>query len=132
MAACPQDSQDVTLVSADPDLLLCWKKKVKQGRECSLLMECKNGKVTTTLKVTKVRNSEARTPASTKRSQAEKTKKGSSGKKKNLVKLLAYHKRLVEEKSLPLSNLMLKHDKNPAYGRHQLSRPMRIEGPIQI
>ena len=21
--------------------------------------------------------------------------------------------------------------KNPAYGRHQLSRPMRIEGPIQ-
>ena len=22
--------------------------------------------------------------------------------------------------------------KNPAYGRHQLSRPMRIEGPIQI
>ena len=24
------------------------------------------------------------------------------------------------------------HKKNPAYGRHQLSRPMRIEGPIQI
>ena len=23
-------------------------------------------------------------------------------------------------------------DKNPAYGRHQLSRPMRIVGPIQI
>ena len=22
--------------------------------------------------------------------------------------------------------------KNPAYGRHQLSRPMRIEGPVQI
>ena len=22
--------------------------------------------------------------------------------------------------------------KNPAYGRHQLSRPMRIVGPIQI
>ena len=23
------------------------------------------------------------------------------------------------------------NNKNPAYGRHQLSRPMRIEGPIQ-
>ena len=23
-------------------------------------------------------------------------------------------------------------NKNPAYGRHQLSRPMRIVGPIQI
>ena len=25
-----------------------------------------------------------------------------------------------------------KEDKNPAFGRHQLSRPMRIVGPIQI
>ena len=25
-----------------------------------------------------------------------------------------------------------RHRKNPAYGRHQLSRPMRIVGPIQF
>ena len=109
MAACPQDLQDVTLAWTDPDIILCWEKKVKQGRECSLLLEYKNGKVTTTLKVGKVNSSEARTPALTSKSQAEKNKQGSGGKKKKLAKLLDYHKRLVEEKGLPPSNLMVKH-----------------------
>ena len=57
MSVSPQDSQDVTLASADPDLLLCWERKVKQGKECSLLLEYRSGKVTTTLKVSKVRGS---------------------------------------------------------------------------
>ena len=32
------------------------------------------------------------------------------------------------------ASVILRKDeyKNPAYGRHQLSRPVRIEGPIQI
>ena len=29
------------------------------------------------------------------------------------------------------NSIVLSLEKNPAYGRHQLSRPMRIEGPIQ-
>ena len=32
----------------------------------------------------------------------------------------------------PLCWLMMSKEKNPAYGRHQLSRPMRIIEPIQI
>ena len=44
MSVSPQDSQDVTLASADPDLLSCWERKVKQGRECSFLLEYRNEK----------------------------------------------------------------------------------------
>ena len=83
---------------------------MKQGRECSLLLEYRNGKVTTTLKVSKLRRSEARTPISDTKSQAEKINKGYGGKKKkNLSKLLDYHQKLVDEKGLPPSKLMLKH-----------------------
>ena len=102
-----QDSQDVTLAYADPDLLHCWGNKVKQGRECSLLLEYKNGKVSTTLKVCNAVKSEARPPKLDSKSLAEKKKPTKGGKK--LTKLLAYHKRLVDEKGLPPSNLMLQH-----------------------
>ena len=60
----PKDSQDVTLASADPDLVLCWEHKVKQGKECSLLLEFKNGNVITTLKVSKSKNFEDKTQKS--------------------------------------------------------------------
>ena len=108
MAAGPKDSKDVTLASADPDLVLCWEQKVKQGRECSLLLEFKNGKVTTTLKVCKPRSFEAKALNVNLKSQAEKKGEKQKRKKPNLTKLLAYHKRLVEERGLPPSNLMLK------------------------
>ena len=108
MAALP-DSQDVTLAFADSDLFQCWNKKVKQGRECSLLLEFKNGNVTTTLKVSKTRSFEAKTPIVDSKSLAEKKSTKKKKKKHDLPKLLAYHKRLVEEKGLPPSNLMLKH-----------------------
>ena len=96
MAACPQDFQDVTLASADPDLILCWEKKVKQGRECSLLLEYKNGKVSTALKVCNAVKSAARPPKLDSKFLAEKKKPKKGGKK--LTKLLAYHKRLVDKK----------------------------------
>ena len=80
---------------------------MKQGRECSLLLEHKNGKVTTTLKVSKAVKSEARPPKTDSKAQAEIKKQNKAGKK--LTKLLAYHKRLVDEKGLPPSNLMLQH-----------------------
>ena len=101
------DSQDVTLALADPDIFLCWEKKVKQGKECSLLLEHKNGKVTTTFKVCKVLKSEARAPKTDLKSQAEKKNQKKGCKK--LTKLLAYHKRLCDEKGLPPSSLMVQH-----------------------
>ena len=79
-----QDTHDVTLASADLDLLLCWERKVKQGRECSLLLEFKHGKVTTTLKVSKVRGSDVKTPISDSKSQVEKKKKGNGGNRKRI------------------------------------------------
>ena len=53
---------------------------MKQGKECSFLLEYRNGKVTTTLKISKLRLSEARTPTSDTKYQAEKIKKGYGGK----------------------------------------------------
>ena len=94
-----EDSQDVTLAYADSNIFQCWEKKVKQGRECSLLLEYKNGKVLTTFKSVKLVKSEARAPLPDSKPQAEK-KKHNKGSKK-LAKLLAFHKRLVDEKKLP-------------------------------
>ena len=123
----PKDSQDVTLALADPDMVLCWEQKVKQGRECSLLLEFKNGNVTTTLKVSKTRSFEAKTPRVDSKSLAE--KKGTKKKKKkhDLPKLLAYHKRLVEEKGLPPSNLMLKHAAEASSTSPSSQKPGREE-----
>ena len=41
---------DVTLASADPQLLLCWEEKVRLGAECSLLLKHSKGKIVTILK----------------------------------------------------------------------------------
>ena len=104
------DSCDVTLV--DPALLSCWEEKVKQGVECSLLLEYTKGKVTTILKCTMAKKPNARAPKPLSSSQAEKKmtkKKNKGGKKKRLEALLSYHQRLVEEKGLPPSRLMLQH-----------------------
>ena len=90
---------------ADPDIVLCWEQKVKQGRKCSLLLEFKNGNVTTTLKVCKSRSFEAQTPKIDSKPQAEKKSKQKKKKKPNLGKLRAYHKHLVEEKGLAPSIL---------------------------
>ena len=104
------DYCDVTLV--DPALLSCWEEKVKQGVECSLLLEHSKGKVTTILKCTTPEKPKARAPNLVSTSQAEKKKtrkKNKGGKKKKLEALLSYHQRLVEEKGLPPSRLMLQH-----------------------
>ena len=101
---------DVNLV--DPALLSCWEEKVKQGVECSLLLEHSKGKVTTILKCTTAKEPNARAPIPVSTSQAEKKKKKNNnkgGKKKRLEALLSYHQRLVEEKGLPPSRLMLQH-----------------------
>ena len=121
----PKDSQDVTLAFADPDIVLCWEQKVKHGRECSLLLEFKNGNVTTTLKVCKSRCFEAKTLKVDSKPHAE--KKSKPKRKHNLSKLLAYHKRLVEEKGLPPSNLMLKHAAEASSPSPPTQKPGREE-----
>ena len=75
MAVLP-DSQDVTLACADSDILQCWGKKVKQRKECFLLLEYKNGKVL---------KSEARAPTTDSKSLAEIKKK-----KKGEIKLSSF------------------------------------------
>ena len=104
---------DVTLALVDATVLSCWESKVKQGLECSLLLKHSNGKITTTLQLSTAILSPV--------SQAEKGKKLKKGQKKKksakkLEALLSYQKRLVEEKGLPPSRLMLEHAalKNPS------------------
>ena len=97
---------DVTLALVDATVLSCWESKVKQGLECSLLLKHSNGKITTTLQLSTAILSPV--------SQAEKGKKLKKGQKKKksakkLEALLSYQKRLVEEKGLPPSRLMLQH-----------------------
>ena len=94
----PQDSTDVTFASADPALLACWEEKVKQGASCSLLLEHKNGIITTTLKCSSTRkafNAEGCSPSFN--SKAEKKKK-KQGNKKKLKVLLFYQERLVSRR----------------------------------
>ena len=102
--AAPKDLQDVTLALADPDLINCWERNVKQRRKCSLLLELRNGKVPTTLKVG---NSETRTPKPNSKSLAKNNKKEKGAKKQ--TKLPAYQKFLVDEKGLPPKNLTIQH-----------------------
>ena len=109
------DIRDVTLASADPTLISCWEEKVKQGLDCSLLLRHSKGKVITTLKCSVVRKPpEAKedchlTPSSQAELKGRKKKKNKGGKKKKLESLLSYHQRLVEERGLPPSRLMLQH-----------------------
>ena len=86
---------------------------MKQGIDCSLLLKHSKGKVITTLRCSVVlhppRAKEGRhlTPSSQAEEKRRKKKKNKGGKKKKLESLLSYHKRLVEEKGLPPSRLML-------------------------
>ena len=100
---------DVTLVYADPALLLCWEEQVKQGKDCSLLLDNKNGKITTCLKVTNLRSLEAKIPKLVPSKNPQTVNKKKGDKKKSVQKLLAFHQRLVKEKGLPPSRLMLQH-----------------------
>ena len=58
---------------------------------------------------TKSRSFEAQTPQADSKPLAEKKSRKNNVNKHDVNKLLVYHKRLVEEKGLPPSNLMLKH-----------------------
>ena len=114
------DFSDVPLALADASLLSCWEEKVKHGVDCSLLMKHSQGKVITILKCNAVvvKNPEARNSstvfssptlphAGEKRKKKKRRNKG--GKKKKLAAMLSYHQRLVVEKGLPPSRLMLEH-----------------------
>ena len=100
---------DVTLALVDANVLSCWESKVKLGFECSLLLKHSKGKITTTLQFSTVTKSpsvpQAEKVKKTKNGQTKKTR----GSKKKLEALLSYQQRLVKEKGLPPSRLMLQH-----------------------
>ena len=56
---------NVTLTSADPALLLCWEKRVKQGVECFLLLKHRRVKIPTILQCNTLKSSEAKTKTTT-------------------------------------------------------------------
>ena len=105
--------QDVTLVSTDPELLLCWEQQVKQGKDWSLILKYQGGKITNTLQVSRRHKAVAPKIDSepTSSSQDEKNNRDvkKKNKKKSLEKLLSYHQHIVNEKGLPPSRLMLQH-----------------------
>ena len=121
------DIPDVTLASADPAILLCWEEQVKKGVDCSILIKHSRGKITTILTSSKNRNVEAKVPGVA-HSPSEKIlkKKNKGGKKKRLEKLLSYHQRLVEEKGLPPSRLMLQHSV-PAPSPCPPAQPVQVD-----
>ena len=115
---------DVTLALVDANVLACWEDKVKLGLECSLLLKHSDGKITTTLQYT---SSTLPPPLS----QAEKVNKKKHAKKtkrstKNLESLLAFQKRLVEEKGLPPSKLMLQHAAVNTSSSSPVSEPDKV------
>ena len=104
------DFPNVPLASADPALLLCWEEKVRQGLECSILFKHRRGKITTTLQTSCSNSLAAKTNVKVTVPQAEKTKKKKKPMNtKRLQALLSYHQRLVNERGLPPSRLMLQH-----------------------
>ena len=99
---------DVTLACADPGILQCWKEKVEQGAKCSLLLKNSNGKIETILKCTSVNpKPKVQSSAPPASSPVKRKKRNEGNKKKRLYALLAYHQRLVVEKGMPTSRLML-------------------------
>ena len=124
------NSMDVTLVPVDTSILSCWEEKVKQGIECSLLLKHSKGKVITTLKCSSdlkppkaggVSNLTPSTQAEEKgRVKKKRRTNNRGGKKRKLASLLAYHQRLVVEKGLPPSRLMLEQA-----AQTQLSSPVK-------
>ena len=103
-----EDSTDVTLAKVDPALVSCWDRLVKQGKECSLLLKHSKGRVVATLQCTST-SSAFLTDSSPSLTSPAKRKKRRGGKKKRLEALLAYQQRLVVEKGLPPSRLMVQH-----------------------
>ena len=98
---------DVTLANADLALLQCWKEKVSEGFECSLTLKHSRGVVTTILTSRSSRIPEPRKSKPAPKTPAGDTKRKKGSSKKRLEALLSYQKRLVEEKGLPPSRLML-------------------------
>ena len=104
------------LVFVDPSILSCWGEKVKEGFDCILMLKHSKGKVTTVLKCSKlVASPDARKSAPqpavspTQVEVAKGMKKRRKMNKKKLESLLSYQERLVREKGLPPSRLMLQH-----------------------
>ena len=92
---------------------------MRLGMECLLSL-----KHTTILTTSKSQNPDAK-GTDLANSQAEKNvnrKKNKGGNKQRLEKLLSYHKRLVVEKGLPPSRLMLQHASSPL-SSHFVQRP---------
>ena len=79
---------------------------MKQGKECSLLLKHSKGKVVATLQCT---TTSASIPGSSPSLTSPEKRKKKRGGKKKLEALLAYHQRLVVEKGLPPSRLMVQH-----------------------
>ena len=136
------DSLNVTLVSVDPLILSCWEEKVKQGIDCSLTLKHSKGKVTTTLEcnmmlVTPEAKKSIPQPAAPNPGEIgkkKKRKKRSKGGQKKLESLLSYQERLVKEKGLPPSRLMLQHAaavqppaKEPTSQSTEISNPFKCD-----
>ena len=101
-----QDSIGVTLAHVDPSLLSCWEEMVKRGEECSLLLKHRSGRITATLQcITSPASLSLTSPAG----KIKKKNKNKGYNKKRLEDLLAYHQRLVVERGLPPSRLMMQH-----------------------
>ena len=100
---------DVTLAYADPNLLLCWEEKVKQGAECNLLLKHSKGQIKTILRTrsAKILYPKVLPSAALLFTPEEKKKKEQGNKKKKLEALLSYHQYLVKDKGLPPSRIML-------------------------
>ena len=119
------ESSGVTLALVDPSILSCWEEMVKQGKECSLFLKHNKGKVTVKLQST---NKVSSLPqASLSASPAVKKRKKTS-KKKRLERLLAYHQRLVEERGLPPSRLMLQQAAVVSATASSTSQPSQSPG----
>ena len=108
------DFQDDTLVSVDPLVLSCWEEKVKQGIDCSLTLTHSKGKVTTIFKLVTPDARQSLPVASLPQAEVEKKqqrrrKKRKTAGKKRLESLLSFQERLVRERGLPPSRLMLQH-----------------------
>ena len=98
---------DVTLAHADLALLQCWKEKVSKGFECSLMLKHSKGRVTTILTSSSLKIPVPRKSKPAPKISAEVITRKKGLPKKRLEALLSYQKRLVEEKGLPPSRLML-------------------------
>ena len=103
---------DVTLAFADISLLQCWEEKVRQGAECSLILKHSKGRTITILKsssqrILKPKDPSALPPLPPISSQAEKKRKKRGTRKKRLEALISFQERLVKEKGLPPSRMML-------------------------